>query len=118
MSAYERLARQLDHSQIAGMVCREYPDNSVVCHARRLAGLPQDNFVSGSARGVRCDDVALPFFPDIYNEDWFFFSKAVARHDLFNVGYGYRNACMSHSPTHSGPAMRNLAICSPKVCTH
>jgi len=86
VSAYERLARQLDHSQIAGMVCREYPDNSVVCHARRLAGLPQDNFVSGSVLGVRCDDVALPFFPDIYNEDWFFFSKAVARHDLFNVG--------------------------------
>ncbi len=86
VSAYERLARQLDQSQIAGMVCRDYPDNSVVCHARRLAGLPQDNFVSGSVLGVRCGDLTLPFFPDIYNEDWFFFSKAVARHDLFSVG--------------------------------
>ena len=68
------------------MVCREFPDNSVVCHARRLAGLPQDNFVSGSVLGVNCDDLPLPFFPDIYNEDWFFFSKAVARHELANVG--------------------------------
>ncbi len=84
--AYERLARQLETSQIAGMVCREFPDNSVVCHARRLANLPQDNFVSGSVLGVHCGDLPLPFFPDVYNEDWFFFSKAVARHDLFSVG--------------------------------
>jgi hypothetical protein len=68
------------------MVCREFPDNSVVCHARRLAKLPQDNFVSGSVLGVRCGDPTLPFFPDVYNEDWFFFSRAVARHDLLSVG--------------------------------
>ena len=71
---------------IAGMVCRDFPDNSVVCHARRLAGFPQDNFVSGSVLGVNCDDLPFPFFPDIYNEDWFFFSKAVARLELANVG--------------------------------
>jgi hypothetical protein len=85
-SAFSRLARQLDNHQIAGMVCRDYPDNSVVCHARRVAGLRQDNFVSGSALGVNCGDLPLPFFPDIYNEDWFFFSKAVARHELLSVG--------------------------------
>jgi hypothetical protein len=84
--AFKRLARRLEHVQIAGMVCRDFPDNSVVCHARRLAGLPQDNFVSGSVLGVCCDDLPLPFFPDIYNEDWFFFSKAVARCELANVG--------------------------------
>ena len=85
-AAYRRVARQLEHSSIAGMVCRDFPDNSVVCHARRLAKLPQDNFVSGSVLGVRCGDPTLPFFPDVYNEDWFFFSRAVARHDLLSVG--------------------------------
>ena len=32
-----RIAHQLDSHQIAGKVCRRFPDNSVVCHARRLA---------------------------------------------------------------------------------
>lgn len=85
-STLHRMARQLDNHQIAGMICRDYPDNSVVCHARRVAGLRQDNFVSGSALGVHCGDLPLPFFPDIYNEDWFFFSKAVVRHELLSIG--------------------------------
>jgi hypothetical protein len=85
-AAFERLARRLERVDIAGMVCKDFPDNSVVCHARRLAGLPQDNFVSGSVLGVNCADVPFPFFPDIYNEDWFFFSKAVAGYKLANVG--------------------------------
>ena len=42
--------------------------------------------MSGSVLGVNCSDVPLPFFPDIYNEDWFFFSKAVAHYELGNVG--------------------------------
>ena len=29
---------------------------------------------------------SLPFFPDIYNEDWFFFAEAVAHRRLTNVG--------------------------------
>jgi hypothetical protein len=80
------LVGQLDDNQIAGMICRKFPDNSVVCHARRLVNLPQDNFVSGSVLGVNCDDLPLPFFPDIYNEDWFFFLKAVARHEIAAAG--------------------------------
>ena len=82
-----RLAAQLDAHQVAGLACREYPDNSVVCHARRLAGLPQDTFVSGAALGVNCNDRPLPFFPQQYNEDWFFFSRLTARRDLAHVGY-------------------------------
>jgi hypothetical protein len=84
--AFERLTRRLERVQIAGMVCRDFPDNSVVCHARRLARLPQDNFISGSVLGVNCADLPFPFFPDIYNEDWFFFSKAVARYELAGIG--------------------------------
>jgi hypothetical protein len=85
-AAFERLARRLERVDIAGMVCRDFPDNSVVCHARRLAGFRQDNFVSGSVLGVNCADLPFSFFPDIYNEDWFFFSKAVAGYELANVG--------------------------------
>jgi hypothetical protein len=83
---FARLASELDENQIAGMVCRDYPDNSVFCHARRLAKRPQGNFVSGSVLGVHCSDLPLPFFPDIYNEDWFFFSRDVARQSLPYVG--------------------------------
>ena len=48
-----------------------FPDNSVVCHANRQTGGDQGTFVGGGAMlfpGHR----ATSFFPDIYNEDWFF----------------------------------------------
>lgn len=81
-----RLADQLDSYQIAGMACRTHPDNSVFCHARRLAKLPQDVFVTGAVLGVNCGDLPLQFFPDIYNEDWFFFAETAARHRLTKAG--------------------------------
>jgi hypothetical protein len=81
-----RLADQLDSNPIAGMMCRDFPDNSVFCHARRLAKLSQDVFVTGAVLGVNCSDLPLPFFPDIYNEDWFFFSEAAAHHRLAQAG--------------------------------
>jgi hypothetical protein len=81
-----RLAGQLDKHQIAGMVVRRFYDNSVVCHARRLANLFQDVFVSGAVLGVQCNNLPLSFFPDIYNEDWFFFAKEAAARKLPKVG--------------------------------
>lgn len=81
------LAQQLDSHQVAGLACRDFPDNSVVCHARRLAGLRQDTFITGAALGVNCNDQPLPFFPELYNEDWFFFSRMAARKDLAHIGY-------------------------------
>lgn len=81
-----RLAAELDLRQVAGLACHEFPDNSVVCHARRLAGYPQDTFVSGAVLGVNCNDQPVPFFPDQYNEDWFFFSPLVAQRNLGLVG--------------------------------
>ena len=81
-----RLGHRLDSYRIAGMACREYPDNSVFCHARRLAEMPQDVFVTGAVLGVNCSDLPLPFFPDIYNEDWFFFADAAAHRQLIKVG--------------------------------
>jgi hypothetical protein len=85
-SDIERIARQLDRSPIAGMQCNAYPDNSVVCHARRLAKLPQDVFVSGAVLGVDTAQPDLAFFPDVYNEDWFFFGEAAAKHTLPKPG--------------------------------
>lgn len=81
-----RLAGQLERYQFAGMTCPCFPDNSVVCHAHRLAKLPQDIFVSGGTLGVNCGSSAPSFFPDIYNEDWFFFGGAAARGELAKVG--------------------------------
>jgi hypothetical protein len=82
----ERLGRELDTYQVAGMVVRHYPDNSVVCHARRAAGLPQDVFLTGAVLGVHCNNLPLSFFPDIYNEDWFFFAREAASRELSTVG--------------------------------
>jgi hypothetical protein len=81
-----RLAGQLDDHQVAGMLVRAFPDNSVVCHARRLAGLDQDVFVTGAVLGVHCNSLPLSFFPDIYNEDWFFFANEAAKRNLPRVG--------------------------------
>ncbi len=86
MHKVHRVAAQLDAHQVAGLACRRFPDNSVVCHARRLAGFFQDTFVTGAALGVNCNDQPLPFFPEQYNEDWFFFSRLTARRDLARVG--------------------------------
>jgi hypothetical protein len=81
-----RLAGQLDTYQVAGMIVRNFPDNSVVCHARRDAGLPQDVFLTGAVLGVHCNNLPLSFFPDIYNEDWFFFAREAASRELPAVG--------------------------------
>jgi len=81
-----RLAGQLDRHQVAGMIVRHYPDNSVVCHARRAARLPQDVFLTGAVLGVHCNNLPLSFFPDIYNEDWFFFAREAASRELRKVG--------------------------------
>jgi hypothetical protein len=63
-----------------------FPDNSVACHAWRLGRESQGQFASASGMGVRCDRDKLPFFPNIYNEDWFFFADQAARHAILEVG--------------------------------
>lgn len=81
-----RLAGQLDKYQVAGMIVSDYWDNSVVCHARRDAGLRQGVFLTGAVLGVHCNNLPLSFFPDIYNEDWFFFAREAASRQLRQVG--------------------------------
>jgi hypothetical protein len=67
------------------MVSWDFPDNSVVCHARRLVG-SQDVFVSGAVLGVDLQRPELSFFADIYNEDWFFFARHAARRAIPKIG--------------------------------
>jgi hypothetical protein len=69
----------------AGMSVKRYPDNSVVCHARREVGEYQGVFVSGSVLAVDCR-VPFDFFPDLYNEDWLFFHRDAAEGRLATPG--------------------------------
>lgn len=57
-----------------GLKIGGFPDNSVVCHAHRYTGGQQSSFIGGGAlainvaKAIDCNS----FFPDIYNDDWFF----------------------------------------------
>ncbi|MFL6129721.1 MAG: hypothetical protein ACJ73E_11725, partial [Mycobacteriales bacterium] len=75
----------LQHHSVVGMPARDFPDNSVVCHARRFDPSPapkeeQDVFVSGSALAVNAQETES-FFPQIYNEDWLFLVPHVDRRE-------------------------------------
>jgi hypothetical protein len=66
-----RAARLLDTYEGVGLSIGGFPDNSVVCHAHRQTGGYQETFVGGGALAV--DPVrTTSFFPNIYNEDWFY----------------------------------------------
>ncbi len=69
-----------------GFAVRGYPDNSVACHARRLAGMSQDVFVGGSALLVDPSDEDLGHFPTVYNEDWLYLFDALAKRRVTRTG--------------------------------
>jgi hypothetical protein len=71
----ELAAGLLDHHNIVGLFVEGYPDNSVVCHAYRMAGGPQQSFIGGGAVVVETQRTCS-FFPDIYNDDWFYMLDA------------------------------------------
>jgi hypothetical protein len=68
------------------LIPNRFEDNSVVCRAHRLGGGQQDTFAGAGAMGVRCDRDDLAFFPNIYNEDWFFFAEEAANRKIVKVG--------------------------------
>jgi hypothetical protein len=85
------LAAALENHKVSALIPkRGFPDNSVVCHAHRLGGGSQDVFASASGIGVRCDRADLTFFPNLYNEDWFFFAEEAAKHRIKPVGESYQ----------------------------
>jgi hypothetical protein len=89
----KRAVAALGHNAAVGMPAQCFPDNSVVCHARRVAdhlapplgGQEQGVFVSGSALAVNLQRVDS-FFPDIYNEDWLFLAPHLDRRDVASFG--------------------------------
>jgi hypothetical protein len=68
----------LDVHTAVGLGIGGFPDNSMVCHAFREAGGWQETFIGGGAMAV---DVKRnrSFFPNVYNEDWFFVLDAGKR---------------------------------------
>jgi glycosyltransferase involved in cell wall biosynthesis len=79
------VARMLGPYRAVGMRAIDFPDNSVVCHGHRKTGGNQDVFISGSVLAVHCTE-AIAFFPEIYNEDWFFFYNAAEKRRLGRHG--------------------------------
>jgi hypothetical protein len=57
----------------------------VVCHANRDTGGEQSTFVGAGAMLFPASR-ATSFFPDIYNEDWFFFAQHAAARSLPKIG--------------------------------
>jgi hypothetical protein len=86
LSDLAKIASRLDNHHVTGLISRSFPDNSVVCHANRLSGRSQDNFITGAALGVNCAHEPLDFFPDVYNEDWLFFANHAAQGKVVSVG--------------------------------
>lgn len=84
------MAAALEDHSVSALIPERYPGNSVVCHAHRLGGGHQDVFASASGLGVRCDRDELAFFPNIYNEDWFFFADEAAGHRIVKVGESWQ----------------------------
>jgi hypothetical protein len=84
------LAAALEDHSVSALIPMWFPDNSVACHAHRLGGGKQGVFASASGIGVRCDRNDLAFFPNIYNEDWFFFADEAASHRIAKVGESHQ----------------------------
>ncbi|SDT01270.1 hypothetical protein [Actinoplanes derwentensis] len=66
-----RVAPLVDDYRAVGLANHGFADNSVVCHANRAVDGPQSTFIGGGAMIVDTFRTRS-FFPNIYNEDWFF----------------------------------------------
>lgn len=80
-----RAAWLLREFPAVGLGLEGFPDNSVVCHANREAGEFQETFIGGGAMAVNVR-AATSFFPNIYNEDWFFLADENQRRRSAVVG--------------------------------
>jgi len=70
-----RAAGLLDTHCAVGLAIEGFPDHSVVCHAFRDAGGAQQAFIGGGALAVEVRR-NCSFFPDVYNDDWFYMLNA------------------------------------------
>lgn len=67
----EAAAGLLDRYSAVGLANSGFPDNSVVCHAYRAVGGPQEQFIGAGAMTVS-PTRSRSLFPDVYNDDWLF----------------------------------------------
>ncbi|WP_433211154.1 hypothetical protein ACQP00_49945 [Dactylosporangium sp. CS-047395] len=67
-----------------------YPDNSVVCHANRAVGAVQDTFIGGGALLVPTS--SRSYFPNVYNEDWFFLFEHIRERRVAVTGLADQKA--------------------------
>jgi hypothetical protein len=91
-SDLREIAMMLGPCDAVGMRAVKFPDNSVVCHGHRRTGGYQEIFVSGSVLAVHCAGT-VAFFPEIYNEDWFFFYHVAAARRLGWYGRDATQLC-------------------------
>jgi hypothetical protein len=84
-SEVARAAAMTEQFPAVGYAIDNYPDNSVVCHAHRLAGGAQGVFPGGSALLVDVNHNHT-LFPPIYNEDWLFLFDAAQRGSVAIAG--------------------------------
>ena len=73
-----RAASLLDTHIAVGLGIGGFADNSMVCHAFRAVGGSQETFIGGGALAVAMKR-NRSFFPNVYNEDWFFLLDAGKR---------------------------------------
>jgi hypothetical protein len=66
-----RASGLLDEYNAVGLRIYGFPDHSVVCHAYLQSGGDQNPFIGGGAMVIKTER-SSSFFPDIYNDDWFF----------------------------------------------
>ncbi|MFI5897479.1 hypothetical protein ACIA5D_46050 [Actinoplanes sp. NPDC051513] len=85
----ERAVALLDTRDGVGLHIGGFPDNSVVCHANRETGARQDTFIGGGALAVPADRIDS-FFPEVYNEDWFFLVGEVMLRPVGQVGTAFQ----------------------------
>ncbi|GAB2581313.1 hypothetical protein Aab01nite_58340 [Paractinoplanes abujensis] len=86
-----RAVALLDTCDAVGLRIGGYPDNSVVCHANRETGAAQDTFLGGGAMAVATHRIDS-FFPEIYNEDWFFLIDDTTLRPVGQVGVALQKA--------------------------
>lgn len=73
-----RAGSLLDTHAAVGLGIGGFADNSMVCHAFRAVGGQQESFIGGGALAVAMKQ-NRSFFPNVYNEDWFFLLNAGKR---------------------------------------
>ena len=92
-------AHHLDTYASVGLDNIGWPDNSVVCHAYRETHGQQKTFI-GSGALAFSGTTENAFFPQIYNEDWFFLLDKVSQRRVAVTGEVFQEHYDPYSDIH------------------